>query len=123
MIAATHNSIAVATTSDSYVLVLVNIYDITPEIDYTNSDHIVECGIEVISKALVIHGPTDYIGDFHKIKIENGFYGVRIFYKNLMLSDKDSIDEKDYYTIDVLREDKFMDKNVLKQQEYVNIID
>jgi len=103
---ATANSLAIAdgiigigTVRNMEVPVEIVINEKEPIDNIDEYDKINECSIEIKSEKIVIAGCTDYFPEAERIKMDNGIYTVRIYYKNLDSLSEDGLDGDDTYKV------------------------
>jgi hypothetical protein len=81
MVAVVPGVVAVGTSSNETVPVVLEIHDAEPVADSTGWDRVNECDLRVGSDRIVIAGCTDYLPDARRFAAPAGNYRVRVSYK------------------------------------------
>ncbi|WP_100368794.1 hypothetical protein [Yoonia maricola] len=95
------NAFAVSTARNMEVPVKIVISDISPDVDLSLWDHVVEFSICVPSGRLVVAGCTDYFPDALRLTLESGCYEARVLYANLDKVSDDGLDGDDHYRVEL----------------------
>jgi hypothetical protein len=89
-------------------------------IDYSKYDHIVEGGLALKSSSLqVLNCPNSSVE--LKVKLEPGYYRVRIYFSNMVGYNSDEEESSDYTKIEIWP-DIYMEQHVLKMYSTSNRI-
>lgn len=112
--------IATARNMDVPVEVLVCEHETETSLDIDASDHAVSCGIEVRSGTLVVRGPSDYLPDAKRIRVNPGYYVVHILYKGLNTLSEDGLEGDDHYKIVLWPSETLEEFKLLKDSGFNN---
>lgn len=115
MLAVEEGLVAVSTARNETVPVTIEIYDSEPSLELGNYSRANECSLEVTTDKIIISGCTDYLPDAERIKIEPGFYRVRVLYGNLE-SVTEEWEGEDFYILQLWRDAEMREISTLKPE-------
>jgi hypothetical protein len=116
MLMVTDNLLGIGTVRHLDVPVICELYDEEPKGEPLDEfDHVLRCSLEIPSGRLVISGATEDIYEAHKVEVEPGKYGVRIYYGALDDVDDEGFEGEDFYKIALWHTDRPLVYEVLKQ--------
>jgi len=113
MLAVEKGLVAVGTARNLTVPVTIEIHDSEPDLELENYSRANECSLNVTVDKIIISGCTDYLPNAKRIKIESGFYRVRVLYGNL----KSVIEEwegEDFYVLQLWKDSELREISTLK---------
>lgn len=114
LIVVDHGCIALSTARNMDVPVELVVSDEKPYIDKKSWEHIVYCGISLDSGLLVVRGPSDYLPNATRARLQPGYYAVYILYRGLTTLSEDGLEGDDYYKIMLWPSDEVVEVSVLK---------
>ena len=114
-IAVGKNLFIILTVSERIVPLTLEILDNKPVLNYEDWDHIVECGLNVVSGLISVDYAIKLVDCTFYLKLAKGNYGVLIGSKNLDSVENGGLDGDDSYHIFLWPESKQVEKKVLKQ--------
>ena len=117
MIALQDGLIGIMTARNMDVPLTIDILGAEPAtVELEEFDQVNECSIQILSGKMVVMGCTDYLPKAQRIELPNGWYRVRVGYKDLTQISKDGLEGEDSYWVQIWKEEKERPLRIWKQK-------